>query len=179
MDFEAFQSMTNAEAVEYLSSLLATERPIVDDISKAAREKGVNFDYTLETLPECLKWLMRQMRMTAVPLPPDIPDWIRSTQPQGLSEFDDESKSLILRGGYYLGECFARRPGLSWAIGNPKFMFCNMPVITGFQNDQELPPLLVFENLCARVLERNQPNSVFDSVIDNWRQSMNAGASSG
>lgn len=172
MDVEAFQAMSQVEAEEYLAALLATERQIIDEMSKSAKEHGVEFDYSLESLPGCLKWLMRQARMYPVPVPTETPDWIRSARPQEAMEFDDESKSILLRGGYYLGECFARRPKLRWAIGDPEYMHCNMPVVTGFQNNQELPPLLVFENLCARVIELGHSESVFDSVIENWRQSV-------
>jgi hypothetical protein len=164
--------MVQAEADEYLAAFLQSERSLLEHMSLSASGEGVAFDYSLDSLPRCLKWLMKNVRMHAVELPNGIPDWVRSAHPIGVAEFDDESKAMLLRGGFYLGECFARLPGLRWATGNREFMHCHMPVVAGFRHEQELPALLIFENLCASVIELGQEDSVFDSTVRTWRESI-------
>jgi hypothetical protein len=172
MRIEAFNSMTQAEAGEYLAAFLQSERSSLEGSSRSASAEGIPFDYSLDSLPRRLKWLVRSVRMHVVELPAGIPDWVRTARPNGIAEFDEESKSTLLRGGYYLGECFARQPSLRWATGNPEFMYCQMPVVAGFRGKQELPPLLIFENRCASVIELGQADSVFDSTIRTRRKSI-------
>ena len=58
---------------------------------------------------------------------------------QGLTEFAEELKVLILRAAYYLGESFHRRASaLSWTIGNAELIEKNIPVISGFRSGTEM-----------------------------------------
>ena len=70
-----------------------------------------------------------------------------------LFDFDDPSKIMVLRIAYYMGECFVRNfPDLVWAVGDAYTALKNIPVVSGFRGEQEMPPMLVAENLFARVL---------------------------
>jgi hypothetical protein len=168
MDYESFQAMSTDVAHAYLDRLLEVEREALTYASIGAKRSGVDFDYSLASLPRCLAWLVQDVHVNWVPLPDDVPDWMRSAHPRGSSEFDDDSKSILLRTGYYLGECFARLPGFHWTVGDSEYMQMNMPVVTGFQNDRQLPPLVVVENLFLRIVADGAPLSEIDSTIAAW-----------
>jgi len=170
MDYEAFQAMTEAEAADYLGGFLDVGRAALDQVAAATGELGIVFDYSLETLPRCLEWIIHQVRISYAPFPNPVPQWVTSSHPRGLVQFDDESASWLLRGGYYLGQCFAQQPGLSWGTGDPDFIEKNMPVIKGFGTGDELPPLVVFKNLCLSLLDQGKPASLVESTIEEWHQ---------
>jgi hypothetical protein len=55
---------------------------------------------------------------------------------------------LVLRAAYFLGESFAKDyPELHWGRGNRETALQNMPVISGFKGNIEMPPIMVTENL--------------------------------
>jgi hypothetical protein len=71
----------------------------------------------------------------------------------GLHDFDDPSKIIVLRFAYHMGECFVRNfPDLAWSVGEADTALRNKPVVSGFRGGQEMPPMLVAENLFRRVL---------------------------
>lgn len=104
------------------------------------------------------------------PVPQDVPRWIRQAHKAGITEFDDDSQALLLRAAYYLGECFARLPDLYWATGDPEYMEKHMPVVAGFRSDEELPPLVVVENLFARIVGDAHPSKEIDETIEVWKR---------
>jgi len=169
MDYEFFHEMTSDVAQAYLNRFLEVERESLTEVALLAAKDRVSFDYQMTTLPDCLKWFVRQVRTSWISLPADVPDWIRPAHPHGMLEFDDNSKTILLRAGYYLGECFARVPGLRWATGDVEYMEKNMPVVVGLRNNEVLPPLVVVENLFSKIARGDQPESHIDAVIQRWQ----------
>lgn len=169
MDYEFFHSLTTGEARVYLDRFLEVEHQALEEMKPVAAGDGVNLDYSLASLADALKWMVKRVRIQRVPVPEDEPWWIRQAHPDGLVEFDDESKTIILRAAYYLGECFARLPGLSWTTGDAEYLQKNMPVIAGFRGDDELPPLVVVNNMFARILGDGMPITEIDSTIEVWK----------
>jgi hypothetical protein len=173
MNFELFESMTPEEAKDHLEGFLATERVALQQMEPAAKAAGIALDYSLATLPAFLKWLTGHLHIVRVPVPESEPDWVRNYHKDGFITFTDESKYLILRAAYYLGECFVRsNKALRWAVGNPEFIEKNMPVVTGFRFDKELAPMMVCENLFMRILGDGAPSTHFDTMVDSWRTDM-------
>jgi hypothetical protein len=118
-----------------------------------------------------LKWLLSMVRTVDRAEDKALPDWIRSSQPyrSGPFDFDDPSKDLVLRGGFYLGESFVRSfEHLSWDTGEPGFIQENMPVVKGFKDGDELPPLLIVNNLFHRVLVDSGKLSDIERAVNYW-----------
>jgi hypothetical protein len=44
----------------------------------------------------------------------------------------------------------------------------HMPVVAGFRGDQELPPLVVVENMFARIVADGGPLERINSTLDVW-----------
>jgi hypothetical protein len=168
MDYEFFHSLTQDEAHAFLDGFLKSEKPALEGMQSTAVSDGVNFDYSLSSLANVLKWLMKRVHVHRIPVPDEEPDWIRQAHRKGLIEFDDDSRSIILRAAYYLGECCARLPGMRWTTGNVEYLEKNMPVVVGFRLNQELPPLVVIENVFARILGDGAPVTTIDSTIRVW-----------
>jgi hypothetical protein len=168
MDYEFFHSMTQDEAHACLNGFLNSEKQALEELKSDALNDGVNLDYSLSSLADVLKWLMKRVRVHRIPVPADEPHWIRQAHHKGLIEFDDNSRVIILRAAYYLGECFARLPRMRWTTGNAEYLQNNMPVVAGFRLNQELPPLVVIENVFARILGDGVPNTNIDSTIGVW-----------
>ena len=169
MDYEFFHSLTADQAQTYLDSFREVEREAIDKMMPLVADDGCNMDYSLSTLGHLLKWMVKTVRVDRVPVPDEVPSWIRQAHPDGLTEFDEGSKTIVLRTAYYLGECFARLPELRWATGNIEYLYKNMPVVTGFQFDKELPPLVVVDNMFAIIAGDGGPPARIDTTIEVWK----------
>jgi hypothetical protein len=57
---------------------------------------------------------------------------------------------------------------LRWALGHPDYLYRNMPVIAGFRDGDELPPLVVVENVFTRILVDRADRATIDATINVW-----------
>lgn len=81
-------------------------------------------------------------------------------------DFDEASKSIILAGAYYLGETFVRTfRQLRWATGNTEYLEGNMPVVTLFNHNIEMAPIMVVENMFSRVISGMGEPASIDAAI--------------
>jgi hypothetical protein len=169
MNFQFFESLTVQEAQEHLQYFLRTESVAFSSMIPDAERLGLAVNYSLESLPSILRWFVRDIQVTRVPVPDTEPEWVRSFHKNGLTEFTEQSKYLTLRAAYYLGECFVRADRkLHWAIGNQEHMVVNMPVVTGFQFSKEMAPEMVCENLFRRIRGYDGPESDIDVMVEKW-----------
>lgn len=171
MNFELLDRMSAAEAEELLQEFLAEETRLVETTFEIVRGDGVSCDYSIESLPGFLKWVLKHLHTVPKQPDPSVPEWIRSTEAYqvGLYDFDADSENLLVRASYYLGESFVRScPGLRWAVGNPEYAVKNMPVITGFLHEQELPPLMVLDNVFRRIIENPLRTNDIETMVASW-----------
>jgi hypothetical protein len=169
MNFELFNSMTPEEARDHLQGFLATERVAMDTLVRATKQAGVQMDYSIGSLSPVLKWILTGIQIIRVPVPATEPQWIRDFHRGGLIAFPDESKYLILRAAYYLGECFVRaNSALIWTVGDPEGAEKNMPVVAGFRSSMEMAPMMVCENLFGRVVGDGVPETHIDAMVKTW-----------
>jgi hypothetical protein len=169
MNFELFEAMTPIKAQEHLQYFLDTESKAVEAMRPAIEKAGLTLDYSVASLAPILKWFFQKIEAVRVPVPDTEPDWIRQAHQEGLIEFPEESKYLILRAAYYLGETFVRtHQSLRWTTGNPEFIEKNMPVVSGFQTGVEMAPQMIMENLAIRILGSNAPLQDIDKAISLW-----------
>jgi hypothetical protein len=172
MDYAFFENLSPEEARAYLARFLELESREVEETLAAARADGVAADFSVESVPGLLGWLGPRVGMHEVPPPPDAPDWLvdsMNAQHGGFREFDEESKPLVLRAAYYLGESFVRsHEKLAWALGRPDNAEFQQPVVTGLRTGADLPPLEVAENL-MRVAERPEFPDRLRMAVDTWR----------
>ena len=115
--------------------------------------------------------------MRTFPKEPDmsVPAFIRSTEDykNGLFDFNDRSKNLICFAAYYYGECFVRTyPQLEWTTGNRELYQSNMPVVTGFSHEKELPVILVIENTFRRVIKNPAHIEDIDTTGSVWEKNI-------
>jgi len=167
MSDDEFADLTLAEAREFLEYFISSGRAAVAELAPLAKSAGVSLDYRLVSLAGALEWFAHQLTFQRVPLPADTPDWIRASVPPDVIEFDDPSKLLIGRASYYLGECFARLPGMHWTTGDPEYAEKHMPVVAGFSKGVDLPPLMVVKNLLMDIVE-GQPRDSLLTCIEVW-----------
>ncbi len=126
-------------------------------------------DYSIASVPDALKWILKDVRIVRVPVPPSEPDWIRQAHKDGLVEFDEASKYPVLRAAYYLGESFVRAyPALYWTIGDPGYLQKNMPVVARFESGKEMAPIMIVENLSCRIFGRGAPVTDIDRAVGAW-----------
>lgn len=173
MNFEYFGNLSKEEAEMVLREFLEDGKANIDTVIAHANQAGVDCDYSIESLPPFLHWALSEMHI--VPKEPDmsVPAFIRSTgdYQSGLFDFDERSKNLICFAAYYFGECFTRSyPQLKWSTGYTEYSTGNMPVITGFIYDKELPPMLVLENLFRRVISKPERKMDVSKAAANWEK---------
>lgn len=176
MDYQFFEALTPEQAQVFLDEFRESQRQALEQLRPIAASEGIDLDFSLSSLANVLKWMIKDVRVHRVPVPEEEPWWIRQAHADGLTEFDDDSKTVILRAAYYLGESFARLPGLRWATGNEEFLHQRMPVISGFRFEKELPPLVVVRNMFARILADDAPETRIDKTINVWRGFCPSGA---
>jgi hypothetical protein len=171
MNRQLFKSLSPLEATELLEAFLHTGRSNCANMAAAADAEGVLVDYSVSSVPIVLRWLLSMVQTVGRPEDKALPDWIRSSRPyrSDLFDFDDPSKDLVLQGGFYLGESFVRSfERLSWDVGEPGFVQENMPVVKGFKHGDEMPALLVVNNLFRRVLVDPGRLSDIEKMVKFW-----------
>jgi len=170
MNNDEFADLTPAEALEFLDYFIASGNSAITELAPAAARDGIELDYSLSSLSKALGWIATKLRFNQVPVPPDIPEWLKASSPPYFAEFDDPSKMLMAHASYYLGECFARLPGMHWTTGDPEYMEKHMPAVTGFSDGVNLPPLVVVKTLMSKVVVDGAPTTEFESVVAVWRR---------
>jgi hypothetical protein len=169
MNFSFFDSMNIDEARDHLDGFIKTEALAIELMRPAAARAGVELSFSIESLRAFFRWILPHIEIIRVPVPETEPDWIREFHKDGLIEFTEESKYLILRTAYYLGECFVRATkDLSWGIGDLDSIEKNMPVITGFRSKMEMAPMMICENVFGGILGDGKPETVIDTMIKSW-----------
>jgi hypothetical protein len=169
MDYEFLESLTADEAERFLDEFRKSQSHALEQLRPLAASEGVCLDLSLSTLADGLKWMIKGVRVHRIPVPLEEPWWIRQAHADGLTEFDEDSKTMVLCASYYFGECFARLPGLRWSTGNDETLHKHMPVITGFCFGKELPPLVVVSNMFARILGHGDSEAGISETIKVWR----------
>jgi hypothetical protein len=171
MDFEFFEKLSQDEANAFLSRFRELEAPKIEEMRKQSAVTGFELNFSIQSIAPFMRWALA--RLVAIPKEPDsqVSWWIRNTDSyiKRLFEFDDQSKSLILRVAYYLGESFVKSHStLRWGTGNPKYAQTKMPVVVGFRNGKELPPILVADNLLGRVTAEPSKLPDVEKTIECW-----------
>ncbi|XZE21705.1 hypothetical protein SH449x_001610 [Pirellulaceae bacterium SH449] len=169
MRFDLFEAMSIDEATNVLDEFLHRGAEIL---------KAEQIEYntvSLSGLPD--KLLEIGLRLTTIPVvaDPSIPEFIRNTDDykEGLFEFTEDSKRLIIGAAYMLGNCFVREfTKLAWCTGNPEYATGRMPVITGFASGEELAPLPVANNLFRRLVKNRSLTKIFETFVERWSASV-------
>ena len=167
MDFEFFENLSRSEAQQYLTRYIELEAGEIERLASTARCDGVLLDYSIGSLAPFFLWLGPRTALVRVEPDADVPEWIRVSMEEhgGFLDFDDESRLLVLRASYYLGESFVRTfPDLTWALGRADRAEANQPVVTGFVTGVDLPPLMVAENLLLDSKSDDFPRIVATAV---------------
>jgi hypothetical protein len=173
VDFAAFERMTAAEAEEFLGHFRDIEADRMPSLVAEAREAGLTADFTVDSVAPLLLWLQRRTERVPIAADESLPEWLRTDESYIRSLFDltSESKTLVLRGAYYLGQSFVQEwpHQLRWATGDTETALMNQPVVAGFQHELELSPLLVVENLFHRLHSRPESEGDIVKAVDKWR----------
>lgn len=101
----------------------------------------------------------------------EVPSWLRESMEEhgGFLDFDEQSRPLVLRASYYLGQSFVSTYAqLKWALGRAERAEFQQPVVSGFRTDADLPSLEVAENLLLRTNELSVGDRV-QTAIATWR----------
>jgi hypothetical protein len=171
MDFSFFESLSKQEAEAFLKNYLGVESKAVLEMIAAIEKDNILADFSIQSIPGVLKWLFDKIKTIPKQVDETLPKWIRECDSylNGLFDFDEPSKVLILRASYYWGECFVRYSDiLSWTIGNSETAEQNMPVVAGFVDEIEMAPLLIVENLFLRILADGAPYEDINRAIESW-----------
>ena len=171
MNFAFFEQLSPEDAERYKARFLEVGKETVADLARDASERGITADFSVDSVPPVVEWLVSLA--STVPLAPDpaLPEWIRSSDSyeRNLFDFDERSKVLVLRGAYYLGESFVRgHTSLRWAVGQSDTAPQGQPVVSGFTHHMELPVLLVAENLFARAVADESALADIARAVASW-----------
>ena len=170
MNLAFFEGLSAEEAEEYKDRFLELGRAALPDLVADARRARVNADLTVSSVAAVIGWMAGLATTVARDPDPSLPEWIRSseTYERNLFDFDERSRILILRAGYYLGESFVRgHTSLYWAVGRPDTAPQGQPVVTGFAHSIEMAVLLVAENLYARLVTDGTAAEV-SRAVETW-----------
>jgi hypothetical protein len=171
MTFAFYESLDVSEARSLLRGFLETGANAAEQMLAQAKREGLCCDFGIASLSPLMRWALGQLKTVPKLADASLPSWMTATDSyqRGLFDFSEDSKAMILRVAYYVGECFVRNfPGLTWSIGNEETALQNMPVVSGFRGGLELPPLLVVENLFRRVLSKDAKDDTIDHAVQHW-----------
>jgi hypothetical protein len=169
MRFDLFESMSIDEAANVLDEFRSRGPAILSD-------DRIDYEHvSLSELPSELLQIGLRLQTVPIEADPSVPEFVRNTEDyrEGLFEFTEDSKRLIIGAAYLIGDCFVREyPKLSWGSGNPEYATGNMPVIRGFSTGEELAPLLVANNLFRRLVKNRAMTRIFETCVERWSSSI-------
>src|ERR1051325_2958582 len=110
MDFAFFDSLTTAEAEDYLGQFLTETSRGIEELAGQAKAAGLATDYSVASIAPLMLWVLPQVQTTPVSQDSSVPVWIRQTMEyrDGLYEFTESARVTVLRSAFYLGESFVR-----------------------------------------------------------------------
>jgi hypothetical protein len=178
MRFSFFERLSDEEARTFLRNFLNSESDPTFQMLEAAKADDLRVDFSLDSISPLFGWILARVR--TMPRQPDetVPAWIRGTRSysDGLFDFDEPSRALLMQAAFYLGESFARSSNqLSWSTGRRGTAVQGQPVVTGFTNSLELAPIMVTENLFRRILADGADPEVVDQARNAWVRSIPGG----
>jgi hypothetical protein len=171
MRFDLFERMSCEEANAVLAKFLAEEPARLERFREQAKDAGASCDFTIQSVAGFVRYVMESLSTRSIPPDENVPEWIRSTDDykNSLYEFDERSGDLIVTAAFYVGEAFRRSfDGLEWGTGDTETAFANMPVVQGFENDREFPPILILENLIRRIIEEPEKSGDIEVMVSRW-----------
>lgn len=172
MDFEVFENFTDDEALRYVSGFLQVGRDRLPAFCELVSRDGLRADLSIGSIAGIAAWVSRRVVTLPLPPDPDLPHWIRDSEEylNDNFDFDEASKSLILRLAFYYGESFVRtyEDRLSWAVGDRDTAPQGQPVVTGFMHGLQLPVLMVAENVVARLITEGEGARVPAMTVAKW-----------
>jgi hypothetical protein len=171
MDRNLVCAMSRPQARKNLADFLDFGARSMDDFLTEVRRGGIDARYDTASLPAVLIWTLQRMETT--PKLPDmsLPEWIRNTESyrNGLLDFTSASETRLLKAAYYKGECFKRtHRSLSWSTGDQRSYEANMPVVAGFRNRLELPPITVVRNIFMRIIADGAGHEDAAEAVEVW-----------
>jgi hypothetical protein len=119
VNFAFFDSLTTAEAEDYLHQFLAETSRGFEELAQQAETVGLATDYSVQSIAPFMLWVLPQLQTSPVAEDSSVPAWIRQTEEyrDGLYEFTESSRVTVLRSAFYLGESFVRSfPQLRWEL---------------------------------------------------------------
>lgn len=173
MDIELFEKLSQNEAHAFLRRFLEVESSKINKTVKKCTAAGLRMDYSIKSISPFMRWVLRKLTAVSRESDPAVPEWIRNTASYTtrLFDFDGPSEELVLQAAYYLGESFIRsHSSLRWGTGDINTFEANMPVVTGFQHDLELAPILIAENLLRRVTAEPKKIGDFQIAVESWNR---------
>jgi hypothetical protein len=169
MRFDLFEAMSIDEATNVLDELVNRGPSIL-------REEHIEYENVrLSALASVLLKIGSRLETFPIAADTTVPEFVRNTEDyrEGLFEFTEESKRLIIGAAYLIGHCFVREYStLEWGTGKPEYATGNMPVIRGFASGEELAPLLVANNLFRRSLKNRATTKIFETFVERWASSV-------
>lgn len=175
VNFAFFDSLTTAEAEDYLRRFLAEASRGCEELARQAEAAGLTTDYSVQSIAPFMLWVLPQLQTAPVAEDSSVPAWIRQTREyrDGLYEFTESSRVTVLRSAFYLGESFVRSfPQLRWGVGDADCAEKHMPAVVGFQHDLELAPIMVAENLYRRVICDRSTSQSIATAVEYWRRNV-------
>jgi hypothetical protein len=106
MNFGTFQDFSKEEAAQWLSRFLSEEADAMTEYAADLARDGVACDFSLSSIPAHAVWVADHTQTIKLGTDPSVPDWIKESEGYASHnfEFDDDSRVLLLRLAYYLGE---------------------------------------------------------------------------
>lgn len=172
MEIDFFERLSPDEADAFLQRFLEVESSNITGIAKQCATDGIKMNYTIKSIPPFMRWVLK--RLTTIRLEPDpaVPAWLRNHEVyvNNLFDFDGPSGILIMRAGYYLGESFIRSyRSLHWGTGDIETVEANMPVVAGFQHQLEMAPVLIVDNILARIISNPKQVGDIERAVESWK----------
>jgi len=173
MNFEFFENLSIEEANSFLQNFLIEEERELFSMKGDLAEADISLEFDLKCALALLHWTLNSLITLPEKEDDSLPSWIKSSSSykNGLFQFDEPSKLLILRSAYYMGECFVRSNSkLRWGVGDVTSAVKHMPVVTGFNNSMEMSPIMILENVFSRILANESTDEAIEKMLDTWQR---------
>ncbi len=166
-----FHELSNQEANCFLEEFLESESKVLAEIIESWAINGRELSLVRDNIvPYFLEYdpiVRPKFRDWGDHLPEEMKSLPEHAK--GESYFEEDARICLLRMGYFFGECLRNESNkLHWAVGESKYAYAGMPVIVGFVNGLECPPIQICENTIRKIEKNGLTFDQFLNVFDYW-----------
>ena len=160
---------------EYYDNFLRIEAEVLQNEMQTWKSGGKTLELKPDFIEPYFEELMTSVRIDYIDWPNGVEEYLKNSpeHSRGHALFNKQTKVNLLRMAYFFGECLRfESKTLNWQLGKSGFAFESMPVIGGFSDNTECPPIAICETIIRKICRGTHDVSQFTKIYNIWKEKL-------